>query len=177
MLGVRRAFTLMELMIIIVIIGIVYAMALSSFKIPDPKKLESFSMLDLPEYLRKNYPLTDTKLVCFEPCGSCKVLVDGEWMEDEIELFDSSDVRAYTLDVKGYASQKVFAPHDMNDAYKEACFILHKRVNDAIEPIVLEANKQFIYYQAGYEKAKVYTSLSQIENEYTQTLERIRNER
>ena len=166
----------MELMLVVVIIGIVYAMALSSFKPPDNKDLESVSLMSLPKYLRENFALQDAKLVCFEPCGKCEVLVDGQWQEDKIELFTSSDVRSYTIDIEGFAAESEFAPHDIDDAYKQACFILHKRSNDSIEPIVLENEGSFIYYKAAYEEVEKYPTLSAIQTQYQQQSSTIRNE-
>jgi len=166
----------MELMLVVVIIGIVYALALSSFTPPDPKKLESFSLMTLPKYLRDNFALQDTKLVCFEPCKKCNVLVDGQWQEDPVELFTSSDVRSYSLDIEGFSKQSEFAPHDIQDAYKKACFILHKRANGAIDPIVLEAEGKFIYYKAGYEEVQSFKSLGNIQTQYQNSLNMIRTE-
>lgn len=172
----RHAFSLMELMLVVVIIGVVYAMALSSLKPPAKKDLEAFSLLTLPKYLRDNFALQDAKLVCFEPCGKCGVLVDGQWQEDEIELFDSTDVRSYTLDLEGFAKDSEFAPHDIEDGYKQACFILHKQSNDAIEPIVLEEGDRFIYYKAAYEEVKSYETLTAIQSEYQKDTNTIRTE-
>ena len=172
----RRAFSLMELMLVVVIIGIVYAFALSSFKPPDPKDLEAFSLMTLPKYLRENFALQDVKLVCFEPCGKCDVLVDGQWQGEPVELFTSSDVRSYSLDTEGFAKQSEFAPHDIQDAYKQACFILHKRSNGSIDPIVLESEGKFIYYKAGYEDVESFKTLSSIQTQYQQTSNTIRTE-
>jgi len=163
-------------MLVVVIIGIVYALALSSFKPPDTKDLEAFSIMTLPKYLRDNFALQDAKLVCFEPCGKCNVLVDGEWQEEGIELFSSSDVRSYSLDIEGFAKQSEFAPHDIQDAYKQACFILHKRSNGSIDPIVLETEGKFIYYKAGYEDAQSFENLSSIQTQYQKTSNTIRTE-
>jgi len=166
----------MEILIVVVIVGIVYAMLLSSAKPPDPKELEAFSLMTLPKYLRENFALQDAKLVCFEPCGKCNVLVDGEWQEEPVELFSSSDVRSYSLDTEGFAKQSEFAPHDIQDAYKQACFILHKRTNGSIDPIVLESGGEFIYYKAGYEDVESFSSLSSIQTQYQKTSNTIRNE-
>ena len=173
---IRRAFSLMELMLVVVIIGVVYAMALSSLKPPETKEIEAFSLLTLPKYLRENFALQDAKLVCFEPCGKCSVLVDGQWQDDEIDLFSSTDVRSYSLDVEGFSQASEFAPHDIDDGYKQACFILHKRSNDSIEPIVLEENGRFIYYKAAYEEVKSYETLTAIQGEYQHETNTIRTQ-
>ncbi len=173
----RSAFSLLELMIVVVIIGIVYAMALSSFNPPVKKELDTFSLTTLPQYLRKNHPLVDAKLVCFKPCGKCKIMVDGEWKEeDEVDLFSKGSVKSYTLDIEGFATEKEFAPHDMNDAYRQACFILHKNANDSLSPIVLESKGEYIYYKAGYEEVEKYESLAQIQDQYQKVANMIRNE-
>ena len=62
----RRAFSLMELMLVVVIIGVVYAMSLSSLKPPEKKELEAFSLLTLPKYLRENFAFYTTCLCCFD---------------------------------------------------------------------------------------------------------------
>jgi len=172
----RSAFSLIELMLVVVIIGIVYAMALSSFKVPDSKDLDAVTLLSLPQYLRNNFALQDAKIVCFEPCGTCQVLVNDEWQEEELELFDSSDVRSYTLDIEGFAIESEFAPHDKKDAYKQACFILHKGVNDAIDPLILKTKDRYIYYKSAYETVNEYKTLTAIQDEYKDVIETIRSE-
>ena len=173
----KSAFSLIELMLVVVIIGIVYALALSSFKAPEKQGLELFTLHTLPEYLRQNYALSDAKIVCFEPCGKCNVMVDGALLEDEITLFESSEVKSYELDLQGYAVEKEFPPHDIQNANKKACFILHKRPNGAIASIVLKNEKKFIYYTAGYEKPKEYDNLAAIQNDYQKIANEIGAER
>lgn len=172
----RSAFSLLELMLVVVIIGIVYAMALSSFKPSEKAELDSFSLTTLPQYLRKNFPLQEAKLVCFKPCGKCTLMVDGEWTGDEVDLFTSSDVTSYTLDKEGFASEEEFIPQDSKDAYRQACFILNKHVNDSISPIVLKFEDDFLCYKSGYEEVQSYASLAAIQGEYQKIVNIIRDE-
>jgi len=171
----KKAFSLLELMLVVVIVGIVYALALSTMKVPDKKDAEAFSLETLPKYLRDNFKLSDAKIICFEPCGKCSVLVDGEFLEDELSLFDKSDVNSYELSYEGYGTEKEYLPYDENDPYKQACFVLHKWPNGAIEEVVLETNKRFIYYKAGFEKVQTYSSLAKLQDAYTKELNAIRS--
>jgi len=172
---IRKAFSLLELMLVIVIVGVIYTLALSTMKVPSPKDAETFTLATLPKYLRENFKLSDAKIICFEPCGKCSVLVDGEFLQEELSLFDKSNVKSYELSFEGYATEKEYIPYDKQDSYKQACFVLHKWPNGAIEEVVLESDDNFIYYKAGYEKTKSYKSLATLQDAYKKELDAIRD--
>ncbi len=171
----KKAFSLLELMLVVIIVGIVYTLALSTMKIPNENDIEAFSLETLPEYLRNNFKLLDAKIICNEPCGKCKVLVDGEFLDEELDLFDKSGIKSYELSYEGYGTEKEYLPYDENDPYKQACFVLHKWPNGAIEEVVLESDNNFIYYKAGYKKVKTYTSLANLQDNYKKELNAIRS--
>ena len=171
----KPAFSLLELMLVVVIVGIVYTLALSTMKASKKTDADAFTLKTLPKYLRENFKLSDVKILCFEPCGKCQVIVDDEPLEEEIMLFENADVKSYELSFEGYATQKEYLPYDKDDPYKQACFVLHKRVNDSIESVVLELDKEFIYYKAGYNKAEVYESLVSLQDAYKKELDEIRD--
>jgi len=172
---IRKAFSLLELILVVVIVGIVYALALSTMKVPSTKDAEAFTLATLPKYLRENFKLSDAKIICFEPCGKCSVAVDGEFLEEELSLFDKSNVKSYELSFEGYGTEKEYIPYDKQDPYKQACFVLHKWPNGAIEEVVLESDDSFIYYKAGYEKTDTYSSLAKLQDAYKKELDAIRD--
>jgi hypothetical protein len=129
----------------------------------------------LPKYLRENFKLSDAKIICFEPCGKCEVLVDGQFLDEELSLFDKSNVKSYELSFEGYGTEKEYLPYDKQDPYKQACFVLHKYANGAIEEVVLESDDEFIYYKAGYERTKSYPSLAKLQDAYKKELNAIRD--
>jgi len=172
---IRKAFSLLELMLVVVIVGVVYALALSTMKVPSKTDAEAFTLATLPKYLRENFKLSDAKIICFEPCGKCSVVVDGEFLDEELSLFDKSNVRSYELSYEGYGTEKEYLPYDVQDPYKQACFVLHKWSNGAIEEVVLESDDSFIYYKAGYDKPISYKSLAKLQDAYKQELDVIRD--
>ena len=163
-------------MIVVVIAGIAAAMALSSFKLPDGKTVEGLTLMTLPQYMRENFPLMDVKLVCFEPCGQCSFLVNGEWDGEPLDLFETNSVDAFSIDREGFTHEAEFAPHDIKDAYKEACFILHKRQNDAIDELALKVDEDVYFYKAAYEGVQGFDSLSALEQAYQKELRTIEDE-
>ncbi len=171
----KKAFSLLELILVVVIVGIVYTLALSTMKVPNKDDIEAFTLETLPQYLRDNFKLLDAKIICNEPCGNCRVLVDGAFLDEELSLFQEADVKSYELSYEGYGTEKEYLPYDANDPYKQACFVLHKWPNGAIEEVVLESEKGFIYYKAGYEKVKTYKSLANLQDAYKKELNAIRS--
>jgi len=95
--NVKKAFSLIELMIVIVIIGVVYTMALSRIKAPKEELVKpSFKTL-------KSYLLSFSKdhqsveLLCKEKCSECVILRDGKKIQDVESFFDES-VEFYRYD-------------------------------------------------------------------------------
>jgi len=92
----KRAFSLIELMIVIVIIGVVYTMALSRIKAPK-EETQKPSFKTLKSYLLSfSKDHTSVELLCKE-CKSCVIFRDGEKVK-EIESFFDSSVEFYRYD-------------------------------------------------------------------------------
>ena len=94
----RRAFTLVELMIVIVIIGVVYAFVVSKIETPKQnKKLSSF--VELREYLQnfRSQSGDVVALVCRKECQSCDITKNGAKVKSIKPFFDAT-VKRFTYD-------------------------------------------------------------------------------
>lgn len=93
----RKAFSLLELLIVVVIVGLIYTLALTNFeKIEEPK--ERVSLLNLREYLQAIEHEKNVQLLCLNGCKSCYVYVDAEHKSEYDGAFDSlvdEDVELY----------------------------------------------------------------------------------
>ena len=73
----KKAFSLIELMIVIVIMGVIYTLSVQSFsnKSEESKKV---TLLNLKEYMQGLEHEKSVKLLCLDDCKSCDLFVDGE---------------------------------------------------------------------------------------------------
>jgi len=73
----KQAFSLIELLIVILIIGIVYTLVVGNFdKVKD--KNQKLTLENLKEYLQDLPYEKSAELLCMNDCKECKILLDGE---------------------------------------------------------------------------------------------------
>lgn len=121
----KKAFSLIELLIVVLIVGIVYTLAISGFdniKNAKPKP----TLLNLKSYLSKVEHKKDVKLLCLDSCENCIVFVDGELNEkfsDEFDGFLDNSVKVYNFNVNTglqVIQESVF--FNSEDVSEEICF-------------------------------------------------------
>ena len=107
----RKGFTLIELMIVIVIIGVVYVLAITSLRnISDKSK--NLTLQNLPQFMESIHSHDELLLTCIDSCRACYLFRDGEF-EDEIDSFMDEDIRVYEFDVNLGANEIYFTPFMM----------------------------------------------------------------
>ena len=94
----KKAFSLIELLIVILIIGIVYTLSIGNFnKIKNETK--QISLEGLKDYLQDFPYEKNVKILCFDDCSGCDIFVDDEKInEKEIEDFLDDTVSVYRYD-------------------------------------------------------------------------------
>ena len=91
----KKAFSLIELLIVILIIGVVYTLSIGNFKKIEDKK-QKLSIENLKEYMQSFPHEKSVEFLCLDDCSGCDVLVDDEKVnEKEIEDFLDKSVRVY----------------------------------------------------------------------------------
>jgi len=93
----RGAFSLIELMIVIVIVGVVYTLAVQKIKAPKTG-LSTPSFVNLKEYLLGFSKQKQTvTLLCQESCKKCSIYTQGKKIASIKSFFDAS-VQRYRYD-------------------------------------------------------------------------------
>jgi prepilin-type N-terminal cleavage/methylation domain-containing protein len=133
---VIRGFTLIELLIVILIIGIVYALFVSGFDTRakvTPLRFEELKTTLLT--LSKNRPV---RVECRgEACETCRIIQEGQ-EEREIVLFHEKP-HVFAYDRHGYLKEKRYAD--------ERCFDFTIRANLSSDTILVEREgKYYLFY-------------------------------
>ena len=97
----KKGFSLIELLIVVLIVGVVYTLAIGSFDNLKTNKAKP-TLLNLKSYLSKIKHEKNVKLICLDSCESCSVFVDGEINEELSDKFDgfldkSVNVHSYNI--------------------------------------------------------------------------------
>lgn len=157
----RRGFTFFELMIVVVIIGIVYALLIQNFVFTKTEN-SSISLSNIPTYLRKNYA-KDKDLVtlrCMDSCSVCKVYIDGKESNETGNLFDKyTDPNIYEY-INGNLERKEFLDFYIDYKSVSVCFEYNIYPNKSSDKLVLEYKNKVYMYDNFSEKTKLFDSIN-----------------
>ena len=95
----KKAFSLIELLIVVLIIGVVYTLAITNFQKVGDESLK-VTLKTLKKYLQTFPYEKDVKFLCLDDCSSCDILVDGKKDETLNGVFD--DFLDDTIEVYRY---------------------------------------------------------------------------
>ena len=158
----KKAFSLIELMIVIVIIGVVYSLVISKLHKVSEEKMKP-SLSNLKEYLISLRDAEDesVKLLCLDDCSECTIYKDGE-KSQEIKEFIDDGIETYRYDnLQGAIRIKNDVFFDEENIQKEVCFSFGIDKNSVPDQeIVLYKGKAYDY-SAYFEKTQVYDYLQE----------------
>lgn len=154
----RYAFTLIELMIVIVIIGIVYVLALTSIKSHSDKK-ESLTLRTLPKFMESIHSHDELFLTCIDNCKACYLFRDGEF-EDEIDPFIDEDIRIYKYDVNLGTNEIHYTPFfDEEGREFDVCFRYELSPEGVHSEMAVESESGVIAYPSYFGEVREYKKI------------------
>jgi len=149
----KKAFSLIELMIVIVIIGLVYSLALSRIKAPKQQEQKP-TFLTLKEFLLSfSKDHSTVKLLCKKSCDECIILSNGEKVADIESFFDQS-VEFYRYDF--------FLGDIALD--RDSCFEFSVDGNGISDQVIIVYKDKAYDYTPYFEGVKEYDSLSALKD-------------
>jgi len=149
---VKKAFSLIELMIVIAIIGVVYTLAITNLKSFDEEKVKP-SLLTLKEYLWSFAKEGESaKLLCLDDCSECAIYVDGIKSQEIEDFFDSDDVKVYRYDfLQGAVEKKEDVFFNEDDIQERVCFSFEVNRNKISDQVIV------VYKEKAYDFTTYFT--------------------
>lgn len=154
----KKAFTLIELLIVIIIMGVVYNLAITNFA-KLSKGDTKVSLSNLRSYLASIPHDKSVKLLCFDECQACDIYVD-DVKSRTIEGLLNKDVRSYRYEFNyGYTEAEKDVFFDDNDVEKDICFSYKVDKKGVGDQILVEFKNKFYDLGSYIKKTPVYSSL------------------
>ena len=159
----KRGFSLIELLIVIVIIGVVYTLAVTNIQtLSEQKMTPNFS--NLKEYLH-SFLKEDAKtarLLCLDDCSECGVYVDGS-KQEMIESFFDSSVEVYRYDyLAGAQSIEPEVYFNEEDVQERVCFSYEIDKNLIGDQVMIVYKNRAYDFTTYFKETPVYDSISEL---------------
>jgi Tfp pilus assembly protein FimT len=151
----------MELLIVVVVIGVVYSIAISKIKAPAYEKITP-SFKNLKTYLRAFSKTSKVSFVCPDSYEKCFIEVNDKKVKEEKAFFDDS-VEIYRYDYYNGVSKK-----DNNNFFS---FSVDK--NGVTDQVIIAYKNKVYDYTEYFDFPKIYNSLSEVVEAKSKLIEEI----
>jgi len=156
----RASFTLFELILVIVIIGIVYTLFIQN--IEKLQRADSFGLEDLTTYLKDFQNLNEVSLLCTDECETCTVYIGDQPTKHKLKLF-SSEVVSYYVDKDGQFEQIKYAPLHIAREEVPVCWKFTLYENGSVSESILTYNEKAYYFPTYFGEMQVFDRLDSLE--------------
>ena len=170
----KKAFTLIELLLVVVIIGVIYGLVINSMqRINDKEATLSFETL--PTFLKMLHQQNSVAFVCIDNCQECAVYVDGE-MEREVNAFMKEErvLHFWRFDANQGTQELRFTPiFDEDDREFDVCFRYEIFKDGSSTEMIVETDKKSYDYRGPLHKVTRFPSLQDLENSRQDELQEV----
>jgi prepilin-type N-terminal cleavage/methylation domain-containing protein len=156
----HKAFSLIELLIVIMIIGVVYTLVVGNFNSIAEEKTK-LTLKNLKEYLLSIEHEESVKILCLDDCSECDILVDTQKYKS-IEDFVDEDIKVYRYDaLYGYTKIEQEVYFNVEDVEEDVCFSYEVAKSGVGSQVLVEFKEKFYDYTSYFSKVQVYSSMAE----------------
>jgi len=159
----RTAFSLIELMIVVMIMGVVYTLSVSGLQRSN-SGTANVTLANLKEYMLSLEYEKSVKVLCLDECKSCDILLDGVKHQTIENLLDKS-VKTYRYEFLQGAHEVNYEPFfNAEESEEDVCFS-YSIDKQGVGEQVLVAYKNAVYdFTPFFTPTLKYASLNEAVN-------------
>jgi len=170
----KKAFTLIELLLVVVIIGVIYGLVINSMQRINDKEA-NLGFESLPSFLEGFYQQNRVSFTCIDNCKKCAVYVDGEKVKD-VEPFMKKErqLHFWYFDANVGTQELRFTPiFDEDDREFDVCFTYEIFKDGSRSEMIVETQKQSYDYRGPFRKVGRFSSLQELEESRQDELQEV----
>lgn len=156
----KQGFTLIELMLVVMIVGLVYGLAVSGMK-RYSDKAENLSLMTLPDFVEGYHQQNHVTVICIDRCRECTLYVDGKAVK-ELEPFVDEKAEYYRFDQRLLTRELTWLPLYREDGVEEeVCFRYDMYRNGSRSEMMIKYGKSVIDFPGYFGTTKRYASIEE----------------
>lgn len=159
----KKAFSLIELLIVIVIIGVVYSLSINKFNKLSEVDATKITLSNLKEYMQNIPHKNSVRFLCLDDCSACSIYVDDKIdkkLEGSLNGFLDSSVNVFKYDFdNGMQEKKEDAFFNKDNVEKNVCFSYFIDKYGVGDQIYVEFKNKVYDFTNYFNKTTVYDSL------------------
>ncbi len=161
--NMKKAFSLIELLIVILIVGVVYTLSVGSFKKANDET-KKLSLENLKEYLQEMPHDDSVEYLCLDDCTSCNIIIDGEKVNEEpIKGFLDKDVKIYKYDFySGINEQSKKVYFNSEGVEEDLCFSYSVDKKGIGNQVIVDFKDKIYDFSVYLSAPTVYNSLEEL---------------
>jgi len=163
----RNSFTLFELILVIVIIGVVYTLFIQN--IDKLQRTQSIGIEQLSEHLKTFQDKNEVSLICIDECKKCEIYVDKNATKQYLELF-KEEVISYEVDKDGQLEKRKYLPIYDEREEIEVCLKFTLFKNGSVSETILEYNEDIYYFPTYFGKMQKFETLDGLKEYFQERL-------
>jgi len=170
----KKAFTLIELLLVVVIIGVIYGLVINSMQRINDKEA-SLSFETLPSFLETMYQQNSVAFICIDNCQECAVYVDKEKVK-EVDSFmkEERDLRFWRFDANFGTQELRFSPiFDEDEREFDVCFRYEIFQDGSSSEMIIETQKRSYDYRGLSHKVERFSSLQALQESRQDELQEV----
>jgi len=170
----NRGFTLFELLIVIILIGLIYGLFVSSLQNKETES-DAITLLSMKKTLLNQPFKKKSEVICFEPCKECFIYNDNKKTDIKPFTLFKTAPKVYKKDQYGRLEQLRFLSFlDKEDLLQDVCFRFSVFNNRSSSHYLIEADEKFYLFHPYLNDREVIPTLSDAQKllEYKELLPR-----
>jgi len=161
--SVKKGFTLFELMLVVLLIGIIYGVFVHKLSQKERNSDKNTVTLEtLKGFLLQFSPKREATLRCIDPCDTCYVYRDGKKVNDlEIPLFEKAP-NVYRADPFGQLRRISFTPiQGKHGEVLDVCFEFTLFENESSSSYIVDNGEKIYLFDPYMKPVSIFDSLSE----------------
>lgn len=154
----KKGFTLLELILVVVLMGIVYGSVINVFERYKEKAID-VTLMSLQKYMQDFSHNNHVSLVCIKQCGECLLFVDEKFTQNVTPFMDK-DIQLYRYDKDIGVREFQALPYFTDDGQEEeVCFRYDIHPDGTRSEMIVKDKKDVYFFPSYFGSVQKYASI------------------